>query len=47
MVTLMLVVALAVFAAMILRANDSAAKREQVRVPIYIENLYARRRRRE
>ncbi len=45
MVTVLLVMALAVFAAMILRANDKN-KREEVRLPIYIENLRARRRRR-
>lgn len=45
MVTVLLVVAFAVFAAIALRANDKN-KREEIRVPLYIENLRARRRRR-
>lgn len=44
MVTVLLM-ALAVFAALVLRANNDK-KREEVRVPLYIENLRARRRRR-
>lgn len=45
MVTVLLVVAFAVFAAIALRANDNN-KRTEVRIPLYIENLRARRRRR-
>ena len=45
MVTVLLVVAFAVFAAIALRANDNN-KREKVRVPLYIQNPRVRRRRR-
>ena len=45
MVTVLLVMVFAVLAAVILRANDNN-KREEIRIPLYIENLRARRRRR-
>lgn len=45
MVTVLLVLAFAVFAAIALRTNEKN-KREEVRIPLYIEDLRARRRRR-
>lgn len=44
MVTVLLVIALAVFAAMILRANETN-KREEIRIPIENETPRVRRRR--
>ena len=44
MVTVLLMMAFAVFAALVLHANNQN-KRDEIRLPIYIENLRARRRR--
>lgn len=45
MLTVLLLIAFAVFAMMVVRANQN--KRDEVRLPIYIENLRALRRRRQ
>lgn len=45
MLSVMLFIALAVFGLIVTRANQN--KREQIRIPLYIENTRPRRRRHE